>query len=56
MSQAALGQALGVNRSMIYRLEHGHAVSLTVLLRLATGLGVEEIYFRVGKAGSRPGS
>ncbi len=55
MSQADLGQASAVNRSMISRLEHGHAVSLTVLLRLAAGLGVEEIYFRVGNAGSKSG-
>jgi len=39
MSQATLGQASAVNRSIIFRLEHGHAVSLTVLLRLAAGAG-----------------
>jgi transcriptional regulator with XRE-family HTH domain len=56
MSQAALGQASAVNRSIISRLEHGHAVSHTVFLRLAAGLGVEEIYFRIGNAGSKSGS
>ncbi len=55
MSQAALGQTSAVNRSMISRLENGHAVSLMVLLRLAAGLGVEEIYFRVGNARSKSG-
>ena len=55
MSQAALGQTSAVNRSMISRLENGHAVSLMVLLRLAAGLGVEEIYFRVGNGRSKSG-
>lgn len=55
MSQVALGKASTVNRSVISRLENGYAVSLMVLLRLAAGLGVEEIYFRVGNAGSESG-
>lgn len=47
MTQSALGQSSTVNRSMISRLERGHVLSLTLVLRLAAGLGVEEIFCRI---------
>ena len=52
MSQAALEQASAVNRSIMSRLEHGHAVSFTVLLRLAASSALKKTIF--ASAGPEP--